>query len=69
MTHDANDGRLEVTEMSSPVLSVRGEASRDVAPDSAVIQATISATQDTKADALRQVSGEWDRAAGVSLAG
>jgi hypothetical protein len=50
-----------LSEPSSPLLSVRGEAHRSVAPDAAVLAGTMWGNQPSKAEVLAEVAARWDR--------
>ena len=49
-----------LSETSSPLLSVRGEARRFVTPDSAVLTGTMWGNQPSKAEVLAEVSVRWE---------
>jgi uncharacterized protein YggE len=50
-----------LSEPSSPLLSVRGEARRSVMPDAAVLAGAMWGNQPSKAEVLAEVSARWDR--------
>src|SRR4051812_21611026 len=49
-----------MTERSAPVLSVRGEARRTVAPDSVLLPGAITLTAGSKPDALHEAAAALD---------